>query len=808
MSERNFCAFISYRHTDPDQQIAVRLHRMIERYTLPRALRIQRGVKHPGKVFRDQDELPLSANLGKDIETALDHSAWLICICSPRYLQSKWCLRELEYFLKNHPVERVLTLLVEGRPHESFPEVLRYVVDAQGNRVAQEPLAGDVRGSTLRESLKKLRREKLRLLAPILGVSFDDLYQREHRRALRRGLMISGTTTALLGGFLAYALVQNARIDAQRLIAARNECDLLVEKSLSRTAEHRRQEARALALEAQSVSEQLDGYEAQAVTDALAATCYMGDFSIDAALDLPGAYAELCAFSPDGARIAAVVSSAAVFCFRADTGQALWDAMPAGLQLTSLAWSADGRFLAAASMTQHRVFVLDADSGATLHTLEVPWPSGAYFAGDDVMVCFEQGILQWDPSSDSASVPFAAQTEKTCQNSVAQASADGRFVLWINPATPQVLAIDTRLQRAYRYDPEAQAAISACGLSPDGETLYLRQWNHVAAIRMADDAVVWQRDTDAPDATAAMVGAAAWTGDRIFDGGSVLDANTGECLATVEDAAARVCADGQFFIGEKAVYRVSDGSLYAAAPGRILAADPTGQYLLIQRDGASKDTMPGRGSYRRVEKYEGTLFDVPDFSEPAADYVPYDPVAWGSTENNFAMRLLISPDARYYVMINAANHVKVFDVTRGSEPAHRLYGHPMNGNVSVGDASFSADSRLLAVAGSMGTAAVYDLETGKVIRFWRDLYGTVSLEGIRFNQDGTLVMVAGYQNRVFQIYSVANGLPLYLIYPEKDVADWGFDTQSGDGMIVYQDGSALAADIFTTPQELIDFAGA
>lgn len=807
MSERNFCAFISYRHTDPDQQIAVRLHRMIERYTLPKALRRTAGVRHPGKVFRDQDELPLSANLGKDIETALDHSAWLICICSPRYLQSKWCLRELDYFLKNHPAERVLTLLVEGRPHESFPEVLRYVVDDQGNRIAQEPLAGDVRGSTLRESLKKLRREKLRLLAPILGVSFDDLYQREHRRVVQRGLLIGGTTILALGGFLAYALVQNARIDAQRLIAARNECDLLVEKSLSRTAEHRRQEARTLALEAQSVSEQLDGYEAQAVTDALAATCYMGDFSIDAALDLPGAYAEMCAFSPDGARIAAVVSSSAVFCLRADTGQALWDAMPSDQQLTSLAWSADGRFLAVASMTKHRVCVLDAESGATLHTLEVPWPSGVSFAGDDVMVCFEQGILQWDPSSESGSVPFAAQAAETCQNSVCQVSADGRFVLWIDPVTPQVLAVDTRLQRAYRYVPETQKAISACGLSPDGATLYLRQWDHVAAVRLEDDAVVWQREADAPDGATAMVEAAAWTSDRIFDGGSIYDAGTGECLATVEESTAQASADGQFFIGRRAIYRVSDGSLYAAAPGQILAADPAGQYLLIQRDSASKDTMPGRGSYRRLDKYAGELFDVPDFSEPAQDYVPYDPVAWGGTEDSFAMRMLISPDARYYVMINAANHIKVFDVTRGNEPAYRLYGHPMNGTVSIGDASFSADSRLLAVAGSMGTVAVYDLETGKVVRFWRDLYGTVSPQGIRFNQDGTLVMVAGYQNRVFEIYSVANGLSLYLIYPEKDVADWGFDAQTGDGMIVYTDGSALAADIFTTPQELVAFAG-
>ena len=82
-------------HMDKIQKIAVRLHRLIERYTLPGALRRQMGVRHPGKVFRDQDELPLSANLGRDIETALDNSAWLICepICATLRQSRAPCLR-------------------------------------------------------------------------------------------------------------------------------------------------------------------------------------------------------------------------------------------------------------------------------------------------------------------------------------------------------------------------------------------------------------------------------------------------------------------------------------------------------------------------------------------------------------------------------------------------------------------------------------------------------------------------------------------------------------------------------------------
>ena len=139
MEYRKYCAFISYRHYTPDMEIAQRLHTLIEQYTVPVDFRKDPSQKHPGQVFRDQEELPLSADLGKDIETALDNSDWLICVCSPRYLESRWCMRELEYFIERHGRERVLTLLAEGDPDESFPEALLHYTDEAGNEIDLEP---------------------------------------------------------------------------------------------------------------------------------------------------------------------------------------------------------------------------------------------------------------------------------------------------------------------------------------------------------------------------------------------------------------------------------------------------------------------------------------------------------------------------------------------------------------------------------------------------------------------------------------------------------------------------------------------
>ena len=99
METYQYAAFISYRHRMPDEAIAKKLHTLIETYHIPADIQKSTGRKKMGRVFRDQEELPLSTDLGNDIKTALEHSDWLIALCSPSYLESKWCMTEIEYFI-------------------------------------------------------------------------------------------------------------------------------------------------------------------------------------------------------------------------------------------------------------------------------------------------------------------------------------------------------------------------------------------------------------------------------------------------------------------------------------------------------------------------------------------------------------------------------------------------------------------------------------------------------------------------------------------------------------------------------------
>ncbi|MFO7610880.1 MAG: toll/interleukin-1 receptor domain-containing protein [Clostridia bacterium] len=114
-------AFISYRHTNPDILIAERLHRLLETYKTPHHL-VQQGIRSGlPRVFRDREELPTSSDLNSDIDRALQQSRFLIVICSPRTPESKWVKSEIARFKELHGNDRILAILIEGEPGQSFP---------------------------------------------------------------------------------------------------------------------------------------------------------------------------------------------------------------------------------------------------------------------------------------------------------------------------------------------------------------------------------------------------------------------------------------------------------------------------------------------------------------------------------------------------------------------------------------------------------------------------------------------------------------------------------------------------------------
>ena len=213
-----YIAFISYRHMPLDTAVAKRLHRLIECYRVPAKLAAERGDRRLGRVFRDQDELPVSSDLSASIREALDHTRFLIVVCTPDTPQSVWVQREIAYFLEHHDRDHVLVVLAAGRPEESFADQLVHIYDAEGNLIGDtEPLAANIVGGSQREVLRRLDSEKLRLFAALIGCPYDALYQRQRRYRLRRLTAAAAVVVLAVSSFIGLLLVKN------RQITARNE---------------------------------------------------------------------------------------------------------------------------------------------------------------------------------------------------------------------------------------------------------------------------------------------------------------------------------------------------------------------------------------------------------------------------------------------------------------------------------------------------------------------------------------------------------------------------------------------------------
>lgn len=222
-------AFISYRHTELDKFVAENLHKQMESFRLPRnvAKNGQTSRTRIERVFRDKDELPLTSNLEDPIIEALKKSEFLIVICTPRLKESLWCKKEIEAFISLHGRNKILAVLAEGEPQDSFPEELLYTEETVMNedgttqtvRRPVEPLAADVRGKTKKDVLKAMKSEILRLLAPIFSLSYDSLRQRHRERRMRKIMMalITGGVACLAFGIFSTIIAMQIKSQSNRI---------------------------------------------------------------------------------------------------------------------------------------------------------------------------------------------------------------------------------------------------------------------------------------------------------------------------------------------------------------------------------------------------------------------------------------------------------------------------------------------------------------------------------------------------------------------------------------------------------------
>lgn len=242
--------FISYRHLDPDEEIANALHKFLETFKIPKELSAETAWK--GRSFIDRQELT-ARDLSDSIIEAIRHSKYFISVCSKRTRFSPWCIKEIELFRQLHGDDRIFVLLVEGEPEEVFPDEIRDLKKApktmnEGEAESREILAADVRPRRIRTKefkgyehlnaaeTKDLKREAVnllktseiyRIMGGILGMDYGDLRQRSRERRLKLMLGIAGIVSVAFAVFTSFMLMMYLRAKHSEKIA-RQQTTLMI----------------------------------------------------------------------------------------------------------------------------------------------------------------------------------------------------------------------------------------------------------------------------------------------------------------------------------------------------------------------------------------------------------------------------------------------------------------------------------------------------------------------------------------------------------------------------------------------------
>ena len=211
MDERNQATptnfvFISYNHRDV--KWAKWLQQKLEWYRLPTEAHNEfSDSRYIRPVFRDRDTLT-SGVLNDSLRMHLEASRYLVVICSPNSAKSEWVSDEIKAFIEMGRLERIVPFIVDGSPcdysrsdirqplmGECFPLALR-----QWN---QEHPDRSLLGIAVTDDGKTDRQKAfIRLVAHLLGMQFDVLWQR-HKRFIRR-LAIVAAVLALALAALSY----------------------------------------------------------------------------------------------------------------------------------------------------------------------------------------------------------------------------------------------------------------------------------------------------------------------------------------------------------------------------------------------------------------------------------------------------------------------------------------------------------------------------------------------------------------------------------------------------------------------------
>lgn len=833
-----YSAFISYRHLPADIAAAKAVQQALETYRIPGDIQKKTGRKKLNRCFRDQDEMPLADDLGSSIEKALTESEYLIVICTPDLPGSAWCLREVDYFIESGRKDRIIPVLVSGEPRDSFPPQIIWR-ETENGREEVEPLAADVRG----DLKKQLKTEKLRIIARMLNLNYNDLKKREREQQLRNRLALVSAVLAVVAGFAAYAVYENRILTEERNTSARNATRLLIEKSVRSTAEQEVGSGLAYALQAYESSRIFDSEYDADISAALEAAMYPELYSQIGSLKDNGILHRTATLGNDGKLITCRQADNSLQVYSSITGEKLFT-------LRDYGWagkadrdvSPDGRYIC--RFSENTLTLYDSKNGTQALTKTLPegWSAAALeLTADNRMPVgrsddgsaalydpFTGKVTVLDGITLSGGVGFA-DLHRSGQR---LAWSDGDRTWLVDAASGRVLkTLDTSLvkgRETYFSKNEGQYTEDGWYFRyRSGETYVYLRWDTLEEACRSDKAGVLSPDARLLATDNGTEGFTLWdaaTGRELWTDGY----NSGNTLYSLAfaDSDTLIAAHEEFQI-----YRIHDRTVvydsgeekttygFDFAAGRLVMPLRSGG-CLVNLLPEESDDFP-RMTVETRDRYDSAALSPQTAMLPLTGYwdgmfyntdwnggVPDEPgLRYTFDGQEYTLHpiygaavpfVYVSPDGKWQAMIREGN-VDVFRAGEGPEPVWTI---PGNGYDRL---CLAMGGDCLALGAYVENLMLYDLNTG-------DCLGGVDTGAmctkIQFSPDGTHVIAFAAMAEQVTVASARNRavlmkIPVTDIYADLTV---GFNSEGTEAVVLYPDGHADVGCLYRDLDTLVEKA--